>query len=201
MATTATADNWTVASVMLGAGRVYAGVSIPGAAARLTLHTDGSPDTTLSPNSKHLGMTEKGTEFMVKSKLQNYNADEFQDPIISSVDEVECVISGSFLQPLDLVTLGELLTPGVGTYATGAGFKELRLGRRALVYNSICVIAPVQADVTKFIVFHLYSAMNDVGLAAQIGRKTLSATPFAFRGYALTSRATTDTTGIYFVTI
>lgn len=201
MTTTATPDNWNVAMKMVGAAKLYSGVNIPSAGARVALHSDGSPDLTVNTNAKHLGTTEKGTDFMIKGKLINFFSDEFQDPDISAMDEVECAISGSLLQIFDLLTLGELLTPGIGTYAAGSGYKELAIGRRDLVYNSICAIAPTQADKTKFAVFHLYSAMNDSGLVGQFGRKTQGATPFAFRGYAIPSRAITDTTGKYWVQV
>jgi hypothetical protein len=201
MTTTATPDNWNVAMKMVGAAKLYSGVNIPSAGGRIVLHSDGSPDATLNTNVKHLGTTEKGTDFMVKGKLINFFSDEFQDPDISAMDEVECAISGGLLQILDLTILGELLTPGIGTYGTGAGYKELAIGRRALVYNSICAIAPQNSDPTKFVVFHLYSAMNDAGLVGQFGRKTQGVTPFAFRGYAIPSRAATDTTGKYWLQI
>jgi len=201
MTTTATPDNWTVAMVMKGPAKIYAGVSIPGTNARLTLHTDGSPDATTNIAAVHLGMTEAGCEFMVKGKPQDFFADEFPNPILSSIESVECAITGTFLQGMDLTKLGEILTPGVGTYATSTGYKQLQLGRRAIVYNSIVAIAPQDADPTKFIVFHLYSALNDAGLAAQLSRKKLSGTPFAFKGYDVPARAVTDTCGNFWVQI
>jgi hypothetical protein len=46
-------------------------------------------------------------------------------------------------------------------------------------------------------VYNLYKSKNDSGLANQIRRRGLGNNPVSFRGYAITSRAATDTVGNY----
>lgn len=189
-----TATNWNVAAIANSIGQLWANVAIPAAGARLTLHTDGTPDSTASPNARHLGMTREGAKYMVKPTYEDYFADEFRAPIKSQITALEAAITAELLQVTDMALL-ELLSAGFGTKATGTGYEELALGEIALVYTSIALIFPLEADPTKFGVFHLYKTRNEGGIETDMGRKKLSGLPVNFKGLDIPSRAKADTLG------
>jgi hypothetical protein len=64
-------------------------------------------------------------------------------------------------------------------------------------YSSVAVIFPIEGSSapTVYGVFHLYKAVNDQGMAAKITSKSLGASPFAFRGHAIPTRAVGDQVG------
>lgn len=196
-----TADNWRTSDIILGAGKLYANVAIPGAGARLTLDaTTKTPDSTANPNAIHLGSTQAGAKLTVATQMQDYFVDEFAAPIVSNVEGVAANIEGAFAGIANTTFL-ELLTPGLGTHGTASGYSQLTLGRRALVYTSVCIIAPRYDDPTKTVVAQLYKALNTTGFEATFGRKELSFTPFNFKGYEVTTRAAADTLGNFWYEI
>lgn len=189
-----TATTWNTTNVAQNAGQLWYDLAIPGAGARITLDADGTPDATANPNAKHAGATTEGSRVMAKPAFTNYNVDEFPDPIITNLDTTETAISCALVG----VTKSELagfLLPGMGTYATAAGYKQVTFGRIAIVYSSVAVIFPLIEDTTKYGIFNLYKAINDAGLEFDISRVKLGSTPVNLRGYAITTRAATDTTG------
>jgi hypothetical protein len=142
-------------------------------------------------------MTEGGTEFSVKPTVENFFADEFPDPIVSRVTTEEALISGSLLQITDF-DIQEILNP-TATRSDLAGTKGITFGGSGLLtYTSVAVIFPLEGTPTIYGVFHLYKAYNDQGLAAQISSKRLGASPFAFRGQAITTRAAGDRVGRFY---
>lgn len=194
-----TADNWVVTNVAIGPGKLYAGLVIPGTNGRLILSSDGTPDATQNPDAVHLGMTEEGTAWSVKPTIQLFNADEFQDPIITRITGNEIAITGSLYQIMDMAIADIILQ--TATRSDLAGTQGVSLGTVSVPqYTSVAVIFPIEGSSGPIVygVFHLYKAFNDQGLAAQITSKKLSSTPFAFRGIAIPTRAATDTTGRFF---
>jgi hypothetical protein len=194
-----TADNWVVTDVARGPGKLYAGLAIPGAGGRLILSSDGTPDATQNPSAVHLGMTEEGVSWSIKPTITNFPADEFQDPIISTVTGNEIAMTGSLLQIMNMAIVDILLQNA--TRSDLAGTQGVTIGTvDVLQYTSVACIFPIEesSGPTIYGVMHLYRAFNDQGLAAQITSKKLGATPFAFRGNAVTTRAKTDTTGRFY---
>ncbi len=194
-----TADNFVTTDVILGPGKIYAELAIPGAGGRLILSSDGTPDATQNPSAVHLGMTESGTAWSVKPTFTNFNADEFLDPIITRVTNEEAVISGSMYQIANMA-LAKILMP-TSLRSDLSGTSGLSFGGSGVItYSSVAVVSPIEGSSGPIVyaVFHLYKAFNDAGLAAQITSKKLSATPFAFRGLAIPTRAAGDTVGRFF---
>lgn len=197
-----TADNFNTLDVGIGPGKLYVDLGTgsgewdKGANIRLILHTDGSPDATQNPNARHIGWTDAGSTFSVKPTFQNFFADESPDPIISRVTAQEAVISGSLLQNMDM-DLAEMLNP-TATRSDVMGSEGVTFGASTLLYTSVALIWPFEADPTRFGVIHLYKAYNDQGLAGNITSKDLSKSPYAFRGLAISSRAQTDRVGRFF---
>ena len=188
--------NWNVEAVAKGPGQLWAGLAIPATGQKLNLDDDGTPDAGENPNAIHLGMTTEGSQFLVRPTIQDFFADEFDDPILSAQTATEMAISGNLLQVVDM-ELMELLTIA-GTRADGAGYEMITYGGKSIIeYTSVAVIFPLTNQTGLYGVFHLYKALNDQGLAVDISKKKLGATPFAFKGKAITSRAAGDTTGAY----
>jgi hypothetical protein len=186
---------WKTTNIAQNAGQLFYNLALPGAGAKLTLDaTTKTPDSTANPSAKHAGATTGGSKVMAKSSNTKYYVDEFRAPIVTSIDTVEMGISAEVVGVTDSEFLAFLL-PGVGTYATGSGFKEVRIGTKAITYSSIALIYPLIEDTTKVGVFHLYSAINDVGVEWAVSRKALGSTPVSFVGYEITTRAATDTIG------
>lgn len=191
-----TATDWKTAKIAQNAGWLWRGLAVPGAGARLTLHTDGTPDSTASPNAKHLGATRAGAKLMIKSTLQNFNVDEFRAPIVTNLDTVAMGISGELVGVTDMELMAWLL-PGVGTRSTASGYDQVTVGSKAIAYDSIALIFPLIEDTTDYGVFHIYNGLNDPGVEFAVSRKELGFTPFSIVGYEITSRATADTLGSY----
>src|SRR6185369_15668279 len=129
---------------------------------RLLLHTDGSPNATQNPNAVHLGMTEGGSEFLVKDTKTEFKADEFIGAIISRITDQEIAISGSLLQLSDFAV--QQLMNATATRSDVGGSEGLTLGSSnpTIVFRSFAVVWPVEGDSTKFHVFHIYKGYNDL---------------------------------------
>jgi hypothetical protein len=196
-----TAVNWRTTAISQNIGQFWASLAIPGAGSRITLAADGTPDATANTTAFHYGATKAGAKLMIKATFAKYSVDEFRAPIITNLDTVEMGISAELVAVTDMDVITKLL-PGVGTYATTVStFKEVRVGQKAIAYESVAVIFPTIADATKFTIFNLYSAINDVGVEFAVGRKELGFTPVSFVGYEITTRAAADTLGSYWVQI
>lgn len=192
----ATADSYRQDQIILGAGRLYGQVGVPANDARLAL-TSLTPDS--ASGAVHLGATKSGAVLTVTTTFQEYFVDEFPDPLIVNLEQTGMMLEGELAGGGDMQLL-EYLSPGAGTYATGSGYNQLSIGRRAITYQGVCVVAPRADDSTKVIVAHIYKAINHAGLKANFGRKEQSYTPFQFKGYAITTRDADDTLGMIYTT-
>ncbi len=83
-----TAPAWRTSNIAYNAGQLWGKLAIPGAAARITLDADGTPDATANASAFHYGATKSGSKLMIKSTLLNQNVDEFRAPITTAVDTV-----------------------------------------------------------------------------------------------------------------
>lgn len=175
-------------------GQLWYNTALPGANARMSLHTDGTPDSTANPNAKHLGMTRAGATIKVVTSITDFFADEFPEPIKSTVDQVDGSIEGELLQVFDIEAL-KALTAANGTVTVDDDFEEISFGIKPLSYVPVALIFPTEADPSLFAVFHLYKAINTSGLTFGVGRKDMSGAPFMFKGYGIPTRAKADTLG------
>lgn len=206
MATSATAKSWRATALALNPSNLWGSLAIPGAAARLRIHeADGTPDATANASAFHFGVTKDGVKPMIKPTYEKFFADEFRGPIVTNVNDLEMTLSGELLAVTDMLAMTHMLS-GVGTYATGAlsgddaAYTELRMGIKAITYQSIALIFGLVEDTTEWGVFHIYSALNDAGLGWQQSRKAMGSVPFNFTGFEITTRAVTDTIGNYWKT-
>lgn len=189
-----TADAWKTTLIAQNPGKLYRGLAIPGAGARPTLFTDGTPDATANPSALHLGATKAGSKLMTKPGFNKFNVDEFRAAVVTNLDAMEMGISAELVGVTDQQLMAYLL-PGVGTRATGAGYDYVTIGAKAIVYDCVLLTYQLVEDVTKYGWFQIYSALNDAGVEWAVARKELGFTPVSFVGYEITSRAAGDTLG------
>lgn len=195
-----TAKAYNTAMVELGPGDIWLGVATPGAGARVTIHTDGTPESVANPSAKHLGMTLEGARLIYTPGLTNYESDEQTAPIITQLSGEEARIEGSSLQILDTALMTYLMAGA--TYGSGAGYEQNTLGGKQTVATfSVLYVAPIYADTTKFLVVNLYKAYNAAGWQADISRKKMAAVPFNFFGLSIASRAAGDQLGNFWKSI
>ncbi len=183
-----------VNDVAKSSGNLFSGVVVPAAGLSMTITAAGLPDPTQNPLAKHLGYTQEGSVLTTQRELEEDFADEFLAPIRSNIKTVGMSLTGELLQ-VDDIDLNALLTKGVGTKVVGAGYERITFGRGALTYTGIALIFPLEADPTKFGVFHLYSAVNQAGFERAVSGKTLARMKFDFKAYEITTRAAADTLG------
>lgn len=189
--------NFNAAQITNQYGWFWVGLAIPGAGARITLFSDGTPDATANPSAKHLGHTTEGWEMTATASAEDMNVDEQVAPIDTSVSELAVALAANLAQTQDISGVLQYLASGFGTYTTAAGYEQIQLGITTITFTPCALITPTKNDATKFLVYNLYKSKNDSGLANQIKRRALGNNPVAFRGYGITSRAATDTVGNY----
>lgn len=178
----------------LGYGWFWFDMAIPGAGARATLFTDGTPDATANPSAKHLGHTDEGWEMKATASREDQTVDEQVAPVETAISALDVGLAANLVQTQDISGTLRYLVQGFGSYSTAAGYEQITGGIIPIVYSSVALIFPTRADVTKFMVYQLYKSLNDSGLTNQIRRRTKGNNPVAFKGYAVTSRAASDTT-------
>lgn len=190
-----TAKSYDATKIILGPGDLWLNVAVPSAAARMTLHTDGTPDSTANPQAKHLGMTKEGCEITYKPNVQDFEADEITSPFLSRIITEELSIKGEMFQVFDWALLAKM-TVG-GTYNTNTAYEEMTLGGLSTVTTmSIALIAPdINNPTTKFVVCQIYKTYNKAGWNFRETRKQPASLPFEFMGLSVTSRASGDQIG------
>lgn len=186
--------NFNAAKVTNGYGWFWIGLAIPGAGSRITLFTDGTPDATANPSAKHLGHTTEGWEMSATASTEDLNVDEQVAAIDTSITELVVALAANLAQTQDISGTLQHLVSGFGTYGTAAGYEQIQGGITTITYTASALITPTKNDPTKFLIYNLYKSKNDSGLANQVRRRGLGSNPVSFRGYAITSRAATDTT-------
>jgi len=190
--------NWNTVNIPRGQRvEIWAKLAVPGAGARLTLHTDLTPESVANPNALHLGRTEDGAELRYATTLAHKVSDEFDAPFDTTIEVVEGIIAATIMPTLDTQIM-EVLMPGT-TRAVGSGYEELPFGGSigAPSKYSVAAIWRMPEDNTKVAVFHLYNAIQDNALAFRVRKSgnAIGSTPIAFRGFAVASRAAGDQTG------
>jgi hypothetical protein len=160
------------------------------------LDADGTPDATANPTAFHFGATKAGAKLMIKGTFKKFSVDEFRAPIVTNVDAIEMGIAAELVGITDMDVMKNLL-PGVGSYSTASGYKQITVGSIAIVYQSVANIFPLIEDTTKYGIFNVYKSLNDNGVEWAQSRVELGFTPANFVGYEITTRAAADTLGNY----
>lgn len=204
----ATDTNWRTSRIVLGPGKLWANLggtnNAPwdiGSGSRLLLSSDGEPNETQNPNAIHIGGTEGGVEWAVRTTRTDFKFDELIGPVASRVTDQETIISGSYGAIGDM-DVAEIMM-ATGTRADISGTEGMTFGgsNPSIIYRSFAVIWPQENDSTKFYVFHIYKGYNDSGMAARVTRTALGFSPFAIRGYPITTRTEGDFTCHFFIQV
>jgi hypothetical protein len=107
------------------------------------------------------------------------------------------VMTGSLLQIADM-SVQAMMNP-TATRSDVGGSEGLTWGGVVTpVFRSFAIIWPEEGVANKWQVFHIYKGFNDSGLAAQITKSKLGASPFAIRGYEITTRTQGDRLARFF---
>lgn len=191
-----TAVNWRGTALAQNATQLWGLLAVPSAGGRITLHTDGTPESVANPTAFHYGETRAGAKHSIKPTYAKYYADEFRGPIVTNVDAVEMSIAAELLAVTDMDVVKNLLA-GVATYSTASGYKQNTVGALAIVYQCLASIFPLIEDTAKWGVFNIYSTLNESGIEWEQSRKALGGMPVMFSGYEVTTRAAADTLGNY----
>lgn len=195
-----TSDNFDGNKVLIGPGKIYADLAVPGHNGRLIVDPATlTPDSGQNPDAVHLGYTREGGEVTVRPEFTDFFGDESQFPLLTRVQQEVVAISGEILQVTDFDVM-EILMP-TSTRSTIPGIDGIHFGgATALNYTSVAIIAPLVADPTRIWVAHLYEAFNNQGIAARVTRTALAGSPFAFQGRAIGTRPAGDQVGVLFKT-
>ena len=193
-----TAKNYNANQIILGPSDLWLDVSVPSAASRMTLATDGTPDASANASAIHLGMTEAGTTFEYKPEIQDLTSDELTSPHLSRIISEGCTLKGNFLQVFNWALLAKMTVGGTKNVNTNTstGYEELTIGGLSSISTySVALIGPDIADATQFYVIQLYKTYNKAGFSFQVTRKDQSKAPFEFLGLSIGSRAAGDQIG------
>lgn len=195
-----TTPNWRSTALVVYRALLWIQLALAGAGARITLHTDGTPDATANPNAFHVGHSKDGWKCRLKASYIKHKADESAAPLVSIVDEIDMGIAGALLAVTDLDVVKNLLS-GIGTYSTASGYKQVTVGNIAITYQSIAAIWPLYEASGYFGVFNIYSTFNQSGIEFDVGRTKMGEMPVDFMGHTISTRADADQVGNYWKTI
>jgi len=166
-------------------------LAIPGAAAEITLHTDGTPESVANPTAKHVGMLKTGATLIQNATVNEKSSDNFPTPYAVSIATQECRIEGDFLQMTDM-DLVVMLTLG-GTKTVPTNKEKITYGSLQTVsYMSAAAIWLLEGSSTLYGVYNLYRCYNASGFNAAMNRNEDSAGSINLVGTAITTRAAAD---------
>lgn len=189
-----TAKTYSSTNLIIGPGDAWGSLAVPAGGGRITIHTDGTPESVANPTAKHVGLTDQGCKVMYNAEVQTFEADEQTAPILSRILTESMKIEGAFLQGADL-DIVDMFVMG-STKTSGSGYEQIALGgNTAITGMSFALIAPTVADPTKFHVYNIYNAYNETGIEINITRRDITKIPFSMTGLQVSSRAAGDRLG------
>jgi hypothetical protein len=195
-----TAKGYAPTEIIQGPGDIWViGLAPTDAAVRLTLASDGTPDATAHPGSLHLGAIASAITTTVKPKIAGIQLDQYDAPLDSYVTELDGTIEAELAQTA-AQKLQRLL--GVGTYATGAGYKQVTFGGVYTVPQAcIAVISPTRANPARYVVSLLYIAVATGGFVFAMGRAKPVTVKTKFQGLIDPARAAGKQMGVLYQTL
>ena len=193
-----TAKNYDANEIILGPADVWLNVAVPAASARMTLHTDGTPDDVANPSAIHLGMTVGGTTFEYVPEIQDFSSDELTAPHLSRIITERATLKGEFLQVFNWLLLEKMTVGGTKSVDTNTstGYEQLTMGGLSTISTfSVALIGQDISGSNQWWVVQLYKTFNRAGFNFMVTRKDQSRAPFEFNGQAVTTRAAGDQIG------
>jgi len=166
---------------------------------RLTLASDGTPDSVTHGACVHLGAIQSAITTSVKGKIGLIELDQYDAPFDGFATDLEASIEAEMAQT-EAAKLQRAL--GVGTYATGAGYKHVTFGG-TLAVPTPCIAAISQKRIsgTKYIVATLFKAAAVGGFQVIFGRAKSSNYKLKFQGFSDLARTAGKQVGIVHETL
>ena len=195
-----TSKGYAPSEIIQGPGDIWVIATPPtDTSVRITLASDGTPDATAHPGSIHLGAMSGATTTTVKPKLVEITADQFDCPVDAYVSELDAKIEAAMAQ-MEATKLQRVL--GVGTYATGVGYKQVTFGG-TMVVPKVCVavISPGRANPNQYVISVLYVAVATGGFALAMGRAKAADYKASFTGLCDPTRTAGQQIGVVYQTL
>jgi len=195
-----TAKDLTVSEMHQGPGDLWwIGTAPVDGTPRLTLASDGTPDSETHGTCIHLGAIQSAITTAVKAKIADIDLDQYDAPVDGYLTELESSIEAEMAQT-EAAKLQRAL--GVGTYATGSGYKHLTFGGNLTVPTGcIAAISRKRVSGTKYIVATLFKAAAVGGFQVVFGRSKASTYKIKFTGLSDLTRTAGKQVGIIHETL
>jgi len=195
-----TAKNYAVANIIQGPGKLWViGTPPVDATPRLTLASDGTPDSVTHGTCIDLGAIQSAITNAVKPKMTPIALDQYDAPFDSYLQEEDATIEAELAQT-EASKLQRAL--GVGAYSTGSGYKQTTFGGLTTVPTAcIAAISPTRANPNRYYVSTLFSAASVGGFEVSMGRAKASAYKAKFQGLMDLTRTAGKQTGIWHQTL
>jgi hypothetical protein len=166
---------------------------------RLTLASDGTPDSTAHPASVHLGAIQSAITTSLKPKIAAIDLDQLDAAIDGYVTDFEAKIEAEMAQTRAAKLQRAL---GVATFASGAGYEQLTFGGN-LTVPTLCLaaISPKRISPKQYIVSMLFKAAAVGGFSITFGRSKASTYKCGFLGLTDPSRTAGKQIGTVYETL
>lgn len=177
-----TAKDINASEIHQGPGDLWViGTAPVDATPRLTLASDGTPDSVTHGTCVHLGAMQ-GCLTRIKPEVNMIDLDQLDAPFDLYLGDLTAELEATFAQT-EMAKLQRAL--GVGTYATGSGYKQVTFGG-TLVVPTFCLaaISAKRTAAAKHIVSVLFSAAAAGGFQVIFGRGAPSLYQCNFIGLA-----------------
>lgn len=194
-----TAKDIQVTEVQQGPGDLWViGTAPVDGTPRLTLASDGTPDAPTHGTCTHLGAMQAAIT-RVKPEVNMIDLDQLDAPFDLYLGDLTAELEATFAQT-EMSKLQRAL--GVGTYATGAGYKQVTFGG-TLVVPTFCLaaISAKRTNALQHVVSVLFSAAAAGGFQVIFGRGAPSLYKSNFIGLADLARTAGKRVGNIYETL
>lgn len=190
--------SFNTSEIVKGPLKIYLNAPLPSDNAYLTL-TAGVPASGMLA-----GLTKSGAKVTIKSTQSGEEADELTAPFnqVINADELSIEWEGWQMEDMDRLAF---LTPN-GTRVTTSGVADgLQFGGILTIPSgaqpSVLAVGPLKSDPTKFLVVHLFKAINTNGLGWDWTKKNSSSVAVKMQGQSVTTRTAGNQIGNVFKTL
>jgi hypothetical protein len=195
-----TLKGYLTTDILQGPGDLWMiGTAPTDVAVRLTLANDGTPDATAHPGSYHLGAVQGAISTVLKPKATMISADQYDAPVDAYLAELDGKMEATLAQ---LESQKAQWALGVGTYSTGAGYKQMTFGGTMNPPKTcVAVISASRNSPGNYVVSVLYVGVPTGGFNMSLGRSKPSESKMAFEGLSDISRTPGQQIGVLYQTL
>jgi len=195
-----TTKSYAPTEIIQGPGDLwFIGTAPTDANVRLTLASDGTPDSTAHPGSVHLGAMSGAMTTSVKPKIAAIQLDQYDAPLDSYVAELDAKIEAEMGQSESSLLQRAL---GVGVYSAGSGYEQTTFGGVGTVPKGcFAVISPTRANPNQYVVSALYLGVSTGGFSLALGRAKAALYKAQFTGLSDLTRTVGKQVGVVYQTL